>query len=74
MNVCVFCGSAVGNNPLFADTAAKLGKLLADSSHTLIYGGGNVGLMGILADAVLANKGEVIGIIPDFLMQREVGH
>lgn len=48
--------------------------LLAKSSHSLIYGGGNIGLMGILADSVLRNGGEVVGVIPDFLLQREVGH
>jgi uncharacterized protein (TIGR00730 family) len=74
MNICVFCGSSVGINPSFAGAARELGRLLAQNSHTLIYGGGNVGLMGILADSVLENKGEVIGIIPDFLLRREVGH
>lgn len=47
---------------------------MAEQGHTLIYGGGNIGLMGIVADAVLEKKGQVIGVIPDFLMQREVGH
>ena len=74
MNICVFCGSARGNLPLFADAAREFGHLFAKSHHRLIYGGGNVGLMGILADSVLDNGGEVIGIIPDFLVQREVGH
>jgi uncharacterized protein (TIGR00730 family) len=48
--------------------------LMAQGSHSLVYGGGNVGLMGVLADSVLENQGEVIGVIPEFLMQREVGH
>jgi len=74
MNICVFCGSATGLNPVYAESARELGLLLARSSHSLVYGGGNVGLMGILADSVLDNGGEVIGIIPDFLLQREVGH
>ncbi len=74
MNICVFCGSATGTNPIYADSARELGTLLAKSSHSLIYGGGNIGLMGILADSVLDNNGEVIGVIPDFLLQREVGH
>ncbi len=74
MNICVFCGSATGLNPVYAESARELGKLLATSSHSLVYGGGNVGLMGILADSVLSNDGEVIGVIPDFLLQREVGH
>jgi uncharacterized protein (TIGR00730 family) len=74
MNICVFCGSSVGLKPVFAETARELGRVMASRSHTLIYGGGNVGLMGILADSVLSNQGEVIGVIPDFLLQREVGH
>jgi len=74
MNICVFCGSATGVNPLYAEAAIDLGSLFAKSSHSLVYGGGNIGLMGILADAVLNNGGEVIGVIPDFLVQREVGH
>ncbi|MBA4057964.1 MAG: TIGR00730 family Rossman fold protein [Marivirga sp.] len=74
MNICVFCGSATGNNPVYADTARELGNLFTKFSHTLVYGGGNIGLMGILADTVINNRGEVIGVIPDFLLQREVGH
>jgi len=74
MNICVFCGSGTGNNSIYADSARELGKLLAKEKHTLIYGGGNIGLMGITADTVLKNGGEAIGIIPDFLMQKEVGH
>ncbi len=74
MNVCVFCGSSTGKNPVFAQTAAELGVLLAENSHSLVYGGGKVGLMGVIADAVLNKGGEVIGIIPKFLMDREVGH
>ncbi len=74
MNICVFCGSATGNDPVYAEAARELGMLLVKSSHTLVYGGGNIGLMGILADTVIRNKGEVIGVIPDFLLQREVGH
>ena len=74
MNICVFCGSATGNIPVYADAAGELGRLFANSKHSLIYGGGNVGLMGILADSVLSYGGEVVGVIPDFLLQREVGH
>ncbi len=74
MHICVFCGSATGSNPVYAEAARELGELFAKSSHTLIYGGGNIGLMGILADAVLSKKGEVIGVIPEFLLQQEVGH
>jgi uncharacterized protein (TIGR00730 family) len=74
MNICVFCGSSVGINPAFAEAAKELGRLLAANGHTLVYGGGNVGLMGVLADTILEHKGEVIGVIPDFLLRREVGH
>ena len=74
MNICVFCGSATGTNPVYSAAARDLGVLFAKGSHTLVYGGGNIGLMGILADSVLDHDGEVIGVIPDFLLQREVGH
>jgi uncharacterized protein (TIGR00730 family) len=74
MNVCVFCGSSAGFDPAHAAAARELGKLLASNSMRLIYGGGKVGLMGILADTVMENGGEVIGVIPDFLLRREVAH
>ena len=74
MNICVFCGSATGHNPLFAQAAEKLGDLIGANGHSLVYGGGNIGLMGILADAVLKSRGNVIGIIPDFLFKKEVAH
>lgn len=73
-NICVFCGSSEGNNPAYKEAAIALGELLAAKDKCLVYGGGNVGLMGILADTVIKNGGEVIGVIPDFLMKREVGH
>jgi uncharacterized protein (TIGR00730 family) len=74
MNICVFCGSATGTVPVYEDSAKRLGALMARDSHSLIYGGGNIGLMGVLADSILENNGEVIGVIPDFLLKREVGH
>jgi uncharacterized protein (TIGR00730 family) len=74
MNVCVFCGSSTGTDIVFANAARETGRLLAEGGHTLVYGGGNVGLMGILADAALQSGGKVTGVIPDFLMSREVGH
>ncbi|MBL7838977.1 MAG: TIGR00730 family Rossman fold protein [Cyclobacteriaceae bacterium] len=74
MKICVFCGSSFGINPVYSRTAKELGALIAHLNHSLVYGGGNVGLMGIVADAVLENRGEVIGVIPRFLMDREVGH
>jgi uncharacterized protein (TIGR00730 family) len=74
MNVCVFCGSSAGKDAVYADAALETGEILARAGHTLIYGGGNIGLMGIVADAALSSGGKVIGVIPDFLMKREVGH
>jgi uncharacterized protein (TIGR00730 family) len=74
MNVCVFCGSSTGLSEIYSKAAHDLGGLLAAKGHSLVYGGGNVGLMGIVADSVLMNQGTVIGVIPDFLLQREVGH
>src|SRR5690606_18596615 len=74
MNVCVFCGSSLGDNPIFRDAAHDLGAALAGAGVTLVYGGGNIGLMGVLADAAMRHGGEIIGVIPDFLMRREVGH
>lgn len=74
MNICLFCGSATGINPDFASAAKQLGTLIGSNGHTLVYGGGNIGLMGIVADSVLQSQGKVIGIIPDFLFKREVAH
>jgi uncharacterized protein (TIGR00730 family) len=73
-SVCVFCGSSVGTDEVFASAAKELGRLLAKNNCTLIYGGGKVGLMGIVADEVIRNSGKVVGVIPDFLYKREVGH
>ena len=72
--VTVFCGSSAGRDPAYAGAAERLGRALAASGRTLVYGGGHVGLMGRLADAALAAGGHVIGVIPDALMAREVGH
>ena len=73
-HICIFCGSNPGASPDYAAAARALGNLLARRGITLVYGGGNVGLMGIIADAALAAGGEVIGVIPDFLLRKEVGH
>ena len=72
--VCVYCGSRAGNDPRFAAKAGEFGGRLAREQLTLVYGGGNVGLMGTLADAALANGGDVIGVIPRQLVQWEVAH
>jgi len=73
-SVCVFCGSNAGNDPRFAEAAREFGALLAKEGIALVYGGGHVGLMGVVADAVLANGGKAIGVIPRALWDREVGH
>ncbi len=72
--VCVFCGSSPGTRPVYAEAARSMGRLLAERGIGLVYGGGRVGLMGEVADAVLAAGGEVTGVIPRGLMEREVGH
>ena len=72
--ICVFCGSASGDDPRFADAARLLGRELARRHIGLVYGGGRVGLMGQLADAALAAGGEVFGVIPQKLCDLEVGH
>jgi uncharacterized protein (TIGR00730 family) len=73
-SVCVFCGSSPGRRPDYAAAAQHLGRALARSGKRLVYGGGNVGLMGVLADAALAQGGEVTGVIPRHLVEREVAH
>lgn len=73
-SLCVFCGSNSGNDPIYANAARDFGALLAKSNIALVYGGGHVGLMGIVADAVLAGGGNAIGVIPRMLWDREVGH
>lgn len=70
----VFCGSSFGTNPAYTDAARALGALLGRERITLVYGGGKIGLMGVLADAALASGGKVIGVIPQSLLDREVGH
>jgi uncharacterized protein (TIGR00730 family) len=72
--LCVFCGSSAGADPRFREAAEQLGRLLARRAVGLVYGGGRVGLMGILADAVLSHGGEVIGVIPKALARKEVAH
>ena len=73
-SVCVYCGSNAGSRPVYAERAAELGKRLAADGLAVVYGGGNVGLMGIVADAALAAGGDVIGVIPDQLVGWEVAH
>jgi uncharacterized protein (TIGR00730 family) len=72
--IAVFCGSSSGSHTIYREQAAKLGQILAERRIDLIYGGGRVGLMGFLADAVLKAGGQVTGVIPGFLQTREVAH
>ncbi|MGE0816450.1 MAG: TIGR00730 family Rossman fold protein [Vicinamibacterales bacterium] len=72
--ICVFCGSSSGVRAEYAASARALAGVLAADGHTLVYGGGNVGLMGVIADAMLAAGGEVVGVIPHALIAREIGH
>ncbi|BAP42112.1 TIGR00730 family Rossman fold protein [Pseudomonas sp. LJDD11] len=74
MRLCVFCGSSAGSDPVYMDQATRLGEALARAGIGLVYGGASVGLMGAVADAALANGGEVIGVIPQALKQKEIAH
>jgi len=72
--ICVYCGSNAGKHPEYAEQAAAFGRLLAERGIELVYGGGKVGLMGIVADAVLAAGGRAVGVIPRQLVEKEVAH
>jgi uncharacterized protein (TIGR00730 family) len=72
--LCVFCGSSMGNDPAYAAAATEVGKLLAERGIELVYGGGNVGLMGMVARSALEHGGDVIGIIPRSIFDKEVGN
>lgn len=74
MNIVVYCGASEGNLNIYKQETVNLGRWIAEKGHTLVYGGGNVGLMGLLADTVLNNNGKVIGVIPEFLIERELSH
>jgi uncharacterized protein (TIGR00730 family) len=73
-NITIYCGSSTGFNEIYSKTAEKVGQYFAENNITIIYGAGSVGLMGIAANACLKNNGKVIGVIPQFLMDLEVGH
>ena len=73
-SICVYCGSNAGSKPVYAERARAFGTRIAREKLALVYGGGNVGLMGIVAEAVLAGGGEVIGVIPQQLVDMEVAH
>ncbi|PMC47838.1 TIGR00730 family Rossman fold protein [Streptococcus sp. UMB1385] len=74
MRITIFCGANNGKSELYKENAIELGKWIANKNHTLVYGGGKIGLMGVIADTVLENSGEVIGIMPQFLVDREISH
>jgi uncharacterized protein (TIGR00730 family) len=73
-SLCVLCGSREGTDPAYRRAAIRLGRLMAERGVRLVYGGGSIGLMGVIADAVIDAGGEVVGVIPDFLIRYEVGH
>lgn len=70
----VYCGASVGNKTIYQERTQELGQWLTTNEYELVYGGGNVGLMGTLADTVLAHGGKAIGVMPSFLLQRELAH
>ena len=72
--ICVFCGARPGDDPAYAAAARRFGSYLAASGRTLVYGGGHIGMMGLLADAALAAGGRVIGVIPENLVEKELAH
>ena len=74
LSVAVYCGSRFGDRPAYADSARVLGRLIAEGAGCVVYGGGRVGLMGVVADAAIAAGGRVVGVISQALMDREVGH
>ena len=73
-SVCIYCGSSPGDNPAYMESARAMGRLVAERGHRLVYGGGHVGLMGAAADAAMQAGGEVIGVIPQDILEKEVGH
>jgi uncharacterized protein (TIGR00730 family) len=72
--VCVYCGSSMGASPVYADAARAFGRALVEADLSLVYGGGHVGLMGVIADEVLSQGGRAVGVIPELLFEKEVGH
>lgn len=72
--IAVYCGSRLGNDPAFAAAARELGHAIGERGYTLVYGGGRIGLMGVVADAVMASGGHTYGVMPQFLVDREQAH
>lgn len=73
-SICVFCGASLGNDPAYAAAAADLGTRIARNGIRLVFGAGHIGMMGTVADAVLGAGGEAVGVIPEFLRDRELAH
>ena len=73
-SICIFCGSSLGRSESYRHVAVEMGKEIANRGLRLVYGGGNVGLMGVVADAVLSCGGEVVGVMPQHLVDREIAH
>ena len=73
-SICVFCGASTGNDPAYALAGRSLGVMMAERGIRLVFGGGHVGMMGLVADSVLGAGGEAVGVIPEHLVEREVGH
>ena len=73
-SICIYCGSSLGHDQRFREGAARLGRQIAEAGIELVYGGGNIGLMGVVADAVLATGGKVTGVIPNDLKRPELAH
>lgn len=74
MNICVYCGSSPGFKSEYVDLAVEFGEMMAKANHRLIYGGSSLGIMGALANSVMKNRGEVVGVIPEGLFKKEVAH
>ena len=73
-SICVFCGSSFGADDIYKEKAEALGKIIANENSTLVFGGSHLGLMGVIADAVLANGGKVIGVITEYLFNKGIAH
>lgn len=74
MRITIFCGASTGENPVYSEKTVSLAQWMAQNKHSLVYGGGKVGLMGVMADTVIANGGYTTGVIPTFLRDREIAH
>lgn len=74
MKITVYCGASMGNKAIYAQVAQTLGQWIVDQQHELVYGGGSLGLMGVLADTVLHKGGKVTGVMPQFLVDKELAH